>query len=203
MTAAPQRHLARLCGTAVIFAALFGAATGTAQAHDELIDSSPGVDEHLDAAPNQVRLTFSDDILTIGPKVVVADDTDGTWTTGEPVLDGSAVVVTLKDDVPDGRYEIRWRVVSSDGHPITGLIPFTVGEVDQRVATPDPGPTPEATAGPALAAEAAERDSAGSWKRPVLVGGLGAGAAVSVFWGVSARHARRTRGTTRSDPSST
>lgn len=203
MAAAPQRHLARLCGTAAIIAALFGASTGTARAHDELIDSSPGVDEHLDAAPSQVRLTFSDNILTIGPKVVVADRVDGTWTTGEPVLDGSSVVVTLKDDVPDGRYEIRWRVVSSDGHPITGLIPFTVGEVGDLVAPS--GPTPQATSAPALEAEAQvdETARAGSWTRPALVGALGAGVALSAFWGVSAHRVRRTRGTTRSTSSTT
>lgn len=33
----------------------------------------------------------------------------------------------LKKDLPDGIYTISWRVVSADGHAITGVIPFIVG----------------------------------------------------------------------------
>lgn len=196
MTAPHRRRLARSCGVAALTAALLGLGAGSAQAHDELLESSPSVDEHLDTTPTQVMLRFSDEILNVGPKVIVADDAGATWTAGEPVLEGATVLVPLVADVPDGRYEVRWRVVSSDGHPITGLIPFTVG---------DPGPAPDqpdddasAAAGPAPAPDASSEATAaghqGSSWRPFVVGGVGAVAAAGIFfWAVTARGSRRAR----------
>jgi hypothetical protein len=30
--------------------------------------------------------------------------------------------------MPEGSYQVRWRVVSSDGHPISGSFEFAVGQ---------------------------------------------------------------------------
>lgn len=41
----------------------------------------------------------------------------------------------LKNGLPDGSYRIKWKVVSSDGHPVEGVIPFQVGDEGQNSAT--------------------------------------------------------------------
>lgn len=94
------------------------ATAGAATAHDSLIDSTPAVDQQLDTAPAEVRLTFSADVMDVGAAIRVIDDEDTDWTAGEPVLAGPVVTVPLDPQLPDGAYRAAWRVVSSDGHAI-------------------------------------------------------------------------------------
>jgi len=111
-------------------------------------------------------------------------------------------------------------VVSSDGHPITGVIPFSVGDTaptsgSETGAAAPAGPSDSSAADPAAgsaaypAAGSAADPAAGSpgdqseaavsaadpaagpgWVRPVVVGVLGALAASLVFW-VAVRPSRR------------
>ncbi|WPF83485.1 copper resistance protein CopC [Sanguibacter sp. 4.1] len=204
MTARSSRAASRTAGTGALLALFVAVAAQPAAAHDQLLDSSPGVGERLDVAPTEVTLRFSDEILAIGPAVIVADDAGTTWTVGDPVLDGPDVVTELADDVPDGSYEVRWRVVSSDGHPITGVIPFSVGDAAPAsgsetgsAAPADPSDSSDAepaagSAGeqPEVAVSAADPEAGPGWVRPVVVGVLGALAASLVFW-VAVRPSRR------------
>ncbi|PFG43607.1 hypothetical protein ATJ88_2313 [Isoptericola jiangsuensis] len=104
------------------------ATAAPASAHDELISSDPSADTVLDAAPDEVSLTFSDELLDLGAVVVVADAAGDDWAAGPPVLDGDQVTVPVTDGMPDAGYEVRWRIVSADGHPISGVVPFVVGD---------------------------------------------------------------------------
>ncbi|WP_052460760.1 copper resistance CopC family protein [Microbacterium gorillae] len=115
-----------LAATVVAAVAVFAVPTA-AQAHDELTSSSPAPDTHLKTPPEQVELDFSADLLPTGLAVLVVDSAQTDHASGEPELNGNVVTVPVSD-MADGSYEIRWRVVSSDGHPISGIVPFTVGE---------------------------------------------------------------------------
>jgi hypothetical protein len=77
------------------------------------------------------------------PFVIVRGAGDVQHQAGKPDLDGPVVTQKLKGELSDGAYVIAYRVVSSDGHPIDGEIPFTV-----KGATPSPTASSEAT-GPA------------------------------------------------------
>ncbi|MEZ5110279.1 MAG: copper resistance protein CopC [Microbacteriaceae bacterium] len=121
----------RTIAMGVLAAALAFFATSTAaSAHDSLISSSPEEGQRLEAAPAEVSLRFTADVLPIGAAVIVSDAADRDWVSGEVVLVGDTVTAPLEAGMPDAGYELRWRVVSSDGHPISGLIPFTVGDGD-------------------------------------------------------------------------
>ncbi|MEV7974219.1 copper resistance CopC family protein [Cellulomonas sp. NPDC089187] len=128
------RALGRTLATTVLAGSLLLPATGIAAAHDQLIDSSPAADQHLDSAPTEIRLTFSAEVMDVGTAVRVIDAADADWTDGEPVLDGPVVTVPLDPELPEGAYRAAWRVVSSDGHAISGVVPFTVGEADPVAA---------------------------------------------------------------------
>lgn len=41
--------------------------------------------------------------------------------------------------MPDAGYEVQWRVVSGDGHPISSTIPFAVGDAEVSTETHDDG----------------------------------------------------------------
>lgn len=98
-----------------------------ASAHEQLLSTTPTSGERLAAAPAEVTLEFSGEVLTLGAVVIVADAAGTDWAM-DPEIDGRIVTVPLVDGMPDAGYEIRWRVVSADGHPISGLVPFTVGD---------------------------------------------------------------------------
>lgn len=109
-----------------------------AAAHDVLLDSSPGNGEQLVEAPQTVSLSFSADVLPVGAAIMVVDQSGHDWVAEEPSVTGPAVTAMLDGPIPESGYEIRWRVVSSDGHPISGLIPFTVGDARPFTRTPPP-----------------------------------------------------------------
>ncbi|MFC5930590.1 copper resistance CopC family protein [Cryobacterium melibiosiphilum] len=98
-----------------------------ASAHDQVTSTVPAEGEHLDTAPTEVSMTFTSDILEIGAIMLVVDTHGEDWADGQPHLDGDSAVQALTDGVPDGAYQVRWRVVSADGHPISGTVDFTVG----------------------------------------------------------------------------
>lgn len=113
-------------GTLVGLFAVIAAAV-PASAHDELLSSTPTVGEALVAAPDTVSLEFSADVLTLGAAIVVADSEGRDWVAGDPVIEAGVVSAPLAEGMPEAGYEVRWRVVSGDGHPIAGVIPFTIG----------------------------------------------------------------------------
>lgn len=114
-------------------AGLVLATPAPASAHDELIASTPSAGERLTVAPSDVSLSFSADVLTIGAAIIVVDESGHDWAAAEPTVSEGTVTVPLEAGMAEAGYEIRWRVVSSDGHPISGLIPFTVGDADPLV----------------------------------------------------------------------
>lgn len=166
-----------------------------ALAHDELMTSNPTSGQQLDSPPTAIELTFSADVMTLGAAIVIAD-ADGTdWADGEPVVDLGDVTVAVQADMPMGGYEVRWRVVSSDGHPISGLIPFTVGDADPLVRESPAGSSGDSASddAPLTEAQAQGKDENQGAVRALVVGGSAAVVAVVAFVLVSffRRRARR------------
>ncbi|WP_214414134.1 copper resistance CopC family protein [Sphaerisporangium fuscum] len=104
--------------------ALLGLAVPPALAHDSLKSSSPArgaVVSRLD----EIELEFS--AHPSFPVVILHDAQGKRFEAGEPRVDGPKVFQRVAGQLPPGGYVIAWRVVSSDGHPVEGEIPFTVG----------------------------------------------------------------------------
>lgn len=183
---AHRLRTAVLAAAALTFAAgiaLAGAAP--AFAHDELLGSSPEPGQVLDAAPAEISLEFSNDIIEVGTAVEVVDHHGGEIAVGEPVVAGPRVTASLPADL-EGEYQVRWRAVSSDGHPIEGTIDFGVGADATGVWTEEAPHDAPATdgdhadegdhAGEGEAGDAEEAASSGpdGWAvAGFIVGGLG------------------------------
>ncbi|MCK0110611.1 copper resistance protein CopC [Ornithinimicrobium sp. F0845] len=121
-----------------------------ASAHDTLTDSSPSEGEVLQEVPTELRLTFSGEISDLGVQFVVTGPEGRDVVQGTPTVDGTAVTQALAEELADGDYEAAWRVTSSDGHPISGIITFTIeaGSANETATgTPEPtaAPTTEAS----------------------------------------------------------
>ena len=162
---------------------------GSASAHDQLLSSTPADGAALDIAPHDVTLEYSDSVLTVGAIVLVVDSNETNWVSDEPVIDGWKVSAQLRDDMPDGAYEIRWRVVSVDGHPISGIMSFTVGNVAPETQEPTSAPATPSAVSPSDVG--ASSDNAFEWLRPVFIGVGGAAAAVLLLWAVTVLSRRR------------
>lgn len=120
-----------------------------AYAHDELIGSSPAAGSSVDELPDEVELTFSAVLLAepAATDVVVTDAAGADLTEGDLVIDGTRITQPLSGTAA-GVVTVIWRVVSSDGHPVSGEFTFTVGDGSSAAPTesftPLPGPPMEA-----------------------------------------------------------
>ncbi|MCE0536114.1 copper resistance protein CopC [Kineosporia rhizophila] len=110
---------------------------GPALAHDELEGTNPEDGATIQTLPDAVVMDFSADILELGA-VVRVEGPDGVISEGKPTLKGKSVTQEVAPGSPAGDYSVKWRVSSSDGHPISGEFAFTART----------GNTPEATAEP-------------------------------------------------------
>ncbi|WP_162872855.1 copper resistance CopC family protein [Austwickia chelonae] len=96
-----------------------------AGAHSQLVSSSPADGSTVDALPANATLTFNEEVHPKFVQAVVAP-ASGEARPAEAVAQGPKVVVTLPQDLGGGKIAVRYRVVSKDGHPISGEISFTV-----------------------------------------------------------------------------
>lgn len=162
MTTAQPRIRPR---TALLAALLLAAATvwasaSPAAAHDELVSSDPAADATLEVLPDTLTLTFSGELLGGGDanEVQVTDAAGTNLGDGPAVVDGTTLTQPLTGDA-GGSIQVLWRVVSSDGHPISGEFAFTVAG--------SPSPTTPAT--PAASAAPAETVTPGESAGPTPV----------------------------------
>ncbi|MCX5410015.1 copper resistance protein CopC/CopD (plasmid) [Streptomyces sp. NBC_00335] len=103
-----------------------------AQAHAQLLSSSPANGERLATAPSEVTLTFSEGASPVEGGMRL-DGPRGDVELGGARNDPAApdkIVVPLPGTLNEGVHTLTWRVVSADSHPIYGVIVFAVGSAE-------------------------------------------------------------------------
>lgn len=99
-----------------------------AQAHAALQSSQPSAGATLVSAPSDVVLTFNEEVEPTFVTVVVRRDGEE-LSPPEPATAGSVVTQPLGADAGPGNYEVLYRIVSTDGHPVEGVVAFTATAV--------------------------------------------------------------------------
>jgi copper resistance protein C len=99
---------------------------GAADAHAELVSTSPEDGSRIASAPASVALTFSEDVES-GFVAVRAPD-DSMMTTSKPRISGTTMTADLEPSDQRGRFTVAYRVVTGDGHPVAGQFTFTATE---------------------------------------------------------------------------
>ncbi|WP_116248218.1 copper resistance CopC family protein [Nocardiopsis sp. FIRDI 009] len=191
------RRLPRLIAAAALTAAGLALAPAPALAHDVLTGSSPEDGATLDAAPEEIVLTFNNapmasdsasDIIVTGPDGEQYQDDEPL---GFDELDVTTGLLPLDQA---GEYTIGFRVVSSDGHPIQDTLTFTLTEEAAAEAAPAADPTAESAdegaesgdepTGPAeetsIAADEAAAESDGSSATTIVIVGAVAAAVIAL-----------------------
>jgi len=138
---------------------VFGVAVPSALAHNELTASNPENGSVMAAAPRQLELDFAQEIdAKFASVAVTAGATD---LTVELAVQGKKVSVLLGDlptqvsEVTDPAvWKLGYRMISTDGHPVSGLIQFTVDPAAPGAVVPTevtPSSTPHSATGQSLA----------------------------------------------------
>jgi copper resistance protein C len=179
-----MRTLGRLAAAGLLagIALLLGA--GPALAHAEFLGSDPAEGSSMAAGPQQVTLTFSDTMQQGFNTITVVGPDGKDYQTGDVTAAGDTVSIAVGTLGPAGQYEIGYRVLSDDGHPVSGKVGFTLTRAGSGVGTPDQ-PIASADAAP-TAATGAPAESGGMPVWPWIVGAVvlvGAGVAVALRLG--------------------
>lgn len=107
-----------------------------AHAHAHLISTDPAEGAVLQTAPDRVLFTFDEAVRGV-PGGVQVYGPQGEPVEARPTVTGAELEVVLSARPGNGTTVVTWRVVSDDGHPISGALTFSVG-APTPVTTPAP-----------------------------------------------------------------
>lgn len=96
-----------------------------AQAHTSVVNTTPLYKSTLTKFPPQIAIQFSEDLMEIGNRpvnTISLSAPDGSDVRISSItIQKSVITAVLADDVHiDGTYLVSYRVVSADGHPVSG-----------------------------------------------------------------------------------
>lgn len=143
------RVIALLCSLLLSAFAVIGFATPAA-AHAELESTTPADGSRFVGVPPSVTLVFGEDIFAPSVKLSVRNASGTDIPLPQAEVTGGTVTAQWPQDAPGDTYKVSFRVVSKDGHPVTGSFSFTYA--DEEVPPPDE--TPSASASPSVEATA-------------------------------------------------
>lgn len=103
-------------------------------AHALVTGSAPASGEVLDSPPDEIVVEFNEPVTPVDAATgVVAPDGDRVDIGLVDTEDAATIVIGLDADL-EGTYLVGYRVVSDDGHPISGTFTFAVGHETEAPA---------------------------------------------------------------------
>lgn len=106
--------------------------TSVAQAHISLVKSIPTADAVVTTPPQQIDLVFSEQLVLRASRLELSVIKDGGAAEKvehidvELINDGKTLRATLHNPLGVGVYQVQWRAVGDDNHPMTGEYSFTI-----------------------------------------------------------------------------
>lgn len=123
-----QRFVSVAAATALLGGATVPAVVmaPVAAAHSVMLSIDPQDGGEVENSPEQVVLTFNEEINQNFVTVAVTTEGDTTnRVAGEPTVNGETVTAQVEDLAP-GNYTVGYRVTSADGHVVSGSSTFRV-----------------------------------------------------------------------------
>ena len=107
-------------------AGLIGLA-GPAFAHNVLVGSDPKDGTSMATGPSTVSLTFDLPIQLGDFDVITVTGPNSTrWEAGKATVDSNVISAPVRPLGAAGQYTIGYRILSADGHPVSGEVKFTL-----------------------------------------------------------------------------
>jgi copper transport protein len=125
--AGPWRRRAARLAWSSLAAGLIGVLwASAASAHAAATETDPASGAILDAAPSEVVVEFNEPVTPVDAGTgVVAPDGDRADTDVVRSDDGTKITIEVDAD-QEGTYLVGYRVVSDDGHPVSGTFTYSV-----------------------------------------------------------------------------
>jgi len=115
-----------LTALALTGVALLGMAT-PALAHNVIIGSDPANNASVAAGPSTISLTFDQYVQGADVnQIAVTGPNGGQWAEGPISVVNNVISAPLRPLGPAGKYTVGYRVLSADGHPVTGEFSFSL-----------------------------------------------------------------------------
>ena len=147
----------RTCATLALVLACTGVWMGlnasAAAAHAALVSSDPADGSVLTAPLPKITLTFDEALLQSVDTISINDASGNVVVSQEVNPDGAVLSIPWPANLPSGVYEVAYRAVADDGHPMIGAVHFTLsGQSSTTASTSATGaPAASVSAAPAPA----------------------------------------------------
>jgi len=183
------RRLGQGLAALAVIVAVGGLGAAPASAHSQLTSTTPADGSVLAVPPPEVRFTFDAPLLQDTDTISINDSEGNVVKSIHPTPEGDSVAIPWPEGTAPGEYQVAYRVVCGDGHPVIGAINLTVnGSAPAASAAPASSTaaaastqtaattpaTPEATTAAASDAPASSSTS----MLPIIIGAAVLGAAV-------------------------
>jgi methionine-rich copper-binding protein CopC len=125
-TKGPHMLVRRMYAALLITGMVLLAGGTPALAHTALKSSNPAKGASLPSAPPEIVLTFSEPVQVEAGAITVDGPGGARWTVGPADVNGAVVTAPVTPAGPAGQYTINYRVISADGDPVRGAVPFAL-----------------------------------------------------------------------------
>jgi methionine-rich copper-binding protein CopC len=178
------RRLGQGLAALAVIVVVSGLGVAPASAHSQLTSTTPADGTVLDVPPPEVRFTFDAPLLQDTDTISINDANGNVVKSIHPTPEGDSVAIPWPEGTTPGDYQVAYRVVCGDGHPVIGAINLTVkgsapaagAATASAAAAGTTSPAPTAAATP-VAASDAPASSSGS-AMPLIIGAAVLAAAV-------------------------
>lgn len=158
-------------------------AGGLALAHSQLLSSNPADGATLVEPPASIVLTFNEALIPDVDSVSINDVMGHVVSSQSIEPDGAVLSVPWPAGFPAGIYQVAYRVVSGDGHPVVGAINFTIAGTNGAASSTVPTPAAMSTVEGVPVIESAtegEPSNLGLWAAGLTL--IAAALAAGLWW---------------------
>jgi hypothetical protein len=99
-------------------------------AHSELVSSNPSASANIEQLPEQIELEFNEELLNLGNgnSVSIMTPSGEDIGMGETSTQGTKITRLLNTTSETGKFQVKYRVASADGHVLNGIYTFNVSQ---------------------------------------------------------------------------
>lgn len=112
-------------------------ATAPAFAHATLVRADPADGAMLAAVPARLSLSFSEPVAPLVLDLVRPDGSS--LRQRQYAVNQNTIAIELPKTLGEGTHLLVWRVVSADGHPVSGVLTFSIGTTSAAPSIPGEG----------------------------------------------------------------
>jgi copper resistance protein C len=128
----------KLAGLVAVIGAVLLWSAAPASAHNSLIGSTPKDGSQVDAGPATIELKF-DQPVQMGQglnAIAVIGPNNDHWEGGQASVTSNVVTAPVRPLGPAGNYKIGYKILSADGHPVSGELTFTLTKAGTGTPAP-------------------------------------------------------------------